>query len=305
MPEPVAIRTGERVRALPALREFVEAAMPHAEAADPETFWNCEAAFARLLDGTFFRDLVRYELGRIAGEPAYVPTAGVSSYSFTIIPGGAFSLAAEIFEPGLTFSRKLYSLTDHCLAAIVPFPGCGGVTYEWFEQRDPWPNEVLDRTRRLGEAHRRTFVAGEIIRFRAGIDVARMVPPEQSVAMLFLVSKPVVPLRWEYGENGYPLRAMAGVQTCSRLDYSARLLGEFGFPSSIAPLRKLAGHPQHYVRWAAVRAVMRIDFDEGLELLRRAREDAHPHVRRAAQSALDKLVADERLREPAASGAAV
>lgn len=303
MPEPVATRTGERVRALPALREFVEAAMPHVEASDPEAFWNCEAAFARLLDGAFFRDLVRYELGRIAAEPAYVPTAGVSSYSFTIIPGGSFSLAAEIFEPGLTFSRKLYSLTDHCLAGIVPFEGCGSVTYEWFEQHDPWPNEVLDRTRRLGEERRRTFVAGDIIRFRAGVDVARMVPPEQSVAMLFIVSKPVVPLRWEYGENGYPVRAMAGVQTCSRLDYTARLLAELALPSSIPPLRELARHAQHYVRWAAVRAVMRIDFGEGLDLLRRTREDAHPHVRRAAQNALDKLAAEGRLREPAAAGA--
>jgi hypothetical protein len=293
-------RTANRLRSNAELSEFVDAITPAVSASDPEAFWACEQALARLLRSPFLRLFVRNELRRIAEDPAYIPAPGLSPAEFAVAAGNDYSLTIQLLEPGVSLSKKLYSSTVNCLIGAPELPGTAGPTYAWYEQTAPLPNEVFDRSRVLTPTGIRTFPPGEVYRIRAGIDVSRLLPPQQTVILLFLGSRNVLPLRWEYDDKLRPLRAMAATPTASRFEFTARMLAEFGDRESLEPLGELAEHPDHFVRWAAVRAVMRIDFDAGLHLLHAAGEDRHPHVRRAATRALENLERQGRLasRQP-------
>jgi HEAT repeat protein len=54
----------------------------------------------------------------------------------------------------------------------------------------------------------------------------------------------------------------------------------------------IKNHPDHFVRWGALRAVVAIDLEEGTQALAMAAvEDPHRHVREAAAAALQKVCA--------------
>lgn len=296
----------ERLGAFPELAAFIDEVGLLCDDPDPERFWAAETAFSRLLRSPFLPRLVQHELERVAREPGYSPGAGLSRYDLGIVQTPAFSLSVELFEPHVRLSTRLYTATQHVLIGVAGFAGAGEARYEMFEQPDPWPNEVLDRSRTLVRRGVHVCPPGGVMRLRAGIDAPRLLPVDKPVVLLLLASRNVVPLRWEYDEELVPLRAMAAMNASSRLEYTARLLAELGQRSSVEPLRDLFAHPDHFVRWAAVRAVMKLDFDEGAVLLRRAEDDPHPHVRSAARAAVARLVREGRLPEadPVPTGAA-
>jgi len=296
-------QTAEYIRTNAELYAFVEAIAPAVTAADPEAFWTCEDALARLLASAFLRQFVRTELRRVADDPMYVPAPSASQATFAVLAGADYSLTIQLLEPGVSISKKLYGSTVHCLFGVVDLPGLEGPSYEWYEQQAPLPNEIFDRARVLTGPVIRTFAPGEVYRLRAGIDICRLLPSQKTVILLLLGSRNVLPLRWEYDETLHPLRVMAATSTASRFEYTARMLAELGDRESLQPLRELTAHVDHFVRWAAVRAVVRIDFDEGLRALYRAEEDRHPHVRAAAAAALRKLEREGRLSTREKEGA--
>jgi HEAT repeat protein len=85
------------------------------------------------------------------------------------------------------------------------------------------------------------------------------------------------------------LRALSASVDASRLEYTVRLLGELGDPASVPRLLDLTRHRLHFVRWAAVRAVLSIEPGRAVEVLTAAAADRHPHVRRAAERSLQQI----------------
>jgi hypothetical protein len=83
--------------------------------------------------------------------------------------------------------------------------------------------------------------------------------------------------------RSYSTIRLAESNLCSLFD----LLGAHGDAGIIDLVSEFAEHPLHFVRWKAVQTVARLDCDRGLALARLAVSDEHPHVRRAAQVALD------------------
>ena len=53
----------------------------------------------------------------------------------------------------------------------------------------------------------------------------------------------------------------------------------------------LYDHPDHFVRWSAVRRVIELDPALGTPLVYRALTDPHPHIRRAAQRSVERYEA--------------
>ena len=79
----------------------------------------------------------------------------------------------------------------------------------------------------------------------------------------------------------------------SRLQYCAEILGSINDPSCIKPLRWLCNYKAHFVRWSAAEALINIDFDKGIEELKRFRNDPHIHIRNASKQALE-IIKTER-----------
>ena len=82
-----------------------------------------------------------------------------------------------------------------------------------------------------------------------------------------------------------------------RIDYAMTLLSALEHTAAAPVMATLSDHPDHFVRWSAVRRVMELDPDLGTSLLYRALTDSHPHVQRAAQRSLERLNASPFTRD--------
>ncbi|WP_437753451.1 HEAT repeat domain-containing protein [Sorangium sp. So ce1389] len=291
----MSIKAGERVKASPALAAFAKQARRRISPDDHRTFWGCASLFKELLRTRFVTDLVNDELEQMAGDAVYVPAGGSSEFHLSVLMEERFSLTVGLVEPGVRMSSSLYSTTEHYMLGVAAVGGNGSVDVEMFTQPEPEPCDVFDRRRRLVRKGQQRLEPGDVALFRAGADLFRLTPSEKPSVMLVFTSGTVAPLRWQYdSETLHPLRAISASPTASRLDYVARLLAEISDASSVPALKSLLDHEDHFVRWSAVRGIMRLDHAEGLAAVRAALEDPHPHVRNAARKALHRVALERR-----------
>ena len=254
--------------------------------------WECETIFNDLLNSGFAVHLVNQELGNMARDAGYVPPFGLSQSDLRLIQTPSFSLLLRIQEAYYPPSTYLYSGTSDSIVGVLNSNTGNGVTFECFEQ--PESNTMLERPKKLVCGPNRFADTGDTICFRAGKDVYQILPPGHLTLLLTLQSESRLSTFWEYdGSTLLPVRAIAASSSLSRLDFAARMLSEFGDPSSIPVLRGLLNHPEHFIRWAAIQAIARIDETEGLKVLDAAQNDQHPHVRRAALRELKQISHDQ------------
>lgn len=120
---------------------------------------------------------------------------------------------------------------------------------------------------------------------------------EQSVVVLKLTSALRDPLQRAYCRKTHRLvQAIASDPTHSDLVSMARALGAMRNPSTSVSLERLADHDAHFVRWAAMQALARIDPERALKRLAAATLDPHPEVRNGAQRAVAMLEASRKER---------
>jgi HEAT repeats len=284
-----SMEISERLQGVPKLVDFVEQVEQIALLEDPFRFSLCAPLFRKLLQSNFLTDLVNYELVRFDNEEIYMPE-GTNETEMTIVTGEHFSLSMKILKPTTTVSNYLYNLTEHTMVGVANFGGNGIATLETFKQPNPYPNEILDRKKRIVDTGLSTLNPGDFGLFHAAVHIFNILPPEKLLFLLFFKSKSIVPLRWEYNKSTlFPTRAIASDLMSSRLEFTAWMLSELSDDTSIPALKSLLQHKDHFVRWAAIRSIMRLSFADGVNFLHIALEDAHPHVRNAARRSLDKL----------------
>ncbi|MGE6331691.1 HEAT repeat domain-containing protein [Stenotrophomonas sp. NPDC077659] len=94
------------------------------------------------------------------------------------------------------------------------------------------------------------------------------------------------PLQWMIDrERGEVIQAISSSPIHSELEIMARTLGALRDGGSDT-LSRLAAHESHFVRWAAIQAMGRIDPTQALQLLEGARNDAHAQIRQSAANVL-------------------
>jgi HEAT repeat protein len=92
------------------------------------------------------------------------------------------------------------------------------------------------------------------------------------------------------------VRAIAVDNSASRLEFVISMMCVMKDRSSLPALEGLSAHPAHFVRWAAVQALFRLDRERGITALRNALADRHEHVRNAASRSLAKIAANTDLK---------
>lgn len=68
-----------------------------------------------------------------------------------------------------------------------------------------------------------------------------------------------------------------------------RVFGDSGDEASLTYLHELSDHSAHFVRWAAIQAIGRIDGELACARLKTALKDDHPQIRQAASRSLAKM----------------
>jgi hypothetical protein len=276
--------------AIPVLRKFIEQVNKTYADENKNSFWACRSYFNELLKSDFVLELLNGELSGVAANPLYIPTGGSTEVDMGIALGNKCSLWLKILEPDMKLSDKLFSATENMMVGLVEFSGSGVVNMEEFEQPAPFPNDLPENQSKLLAGSKTQIRIGEVYDIRAAADIFRIVSVSAPVILLTLATTSLVPIRWEYDRNTLlPKRAMTISSNSSRLSYVANLLGEIGNENSIPVLKALISNENHFVRWAVVQNVYRLDQKEGMNLIQACLSDHHPHVRNAAQKSLNQI----------------
>jgi hypothetical protein len=280
----------ERARcvAVPALATFLVSVDPAVDT-NPDAFWNCSDAFTTLMQSTFLADVVAWELDCLRRDPDYAPCPR-GERDLEILRVGRLSLSVRVQIPEDDAPRSLlYGFCEHHISANV---GPGSLQIQRWMQGSEGPPEIFDRTRGLVSLPPVLLRPGEQASFQAHRDVARISAVDSAAVVVGLTRACATRVRWVYdAATLLPVRAEAGDLAAARLEYAMMLLAALEHTEAAPTIASLCDHPDHFVRWSAVRRVMELDASLGESLVRHALNDIHPHVRRAAQRSIERYEA--------------
>jgi len=248
----------------------------------PETFWDCEPAFRTLITSPFLVEVLNDELTRALDNRGQ--QSNWLSTELVLHRGGGYGLSVSIFE---TPHRYIHSLPYHAMYAPV---GEGpGLQCSIYELPATFRNEIFDPSLKLIPAGSVRIPSGEVLRMRSGRH-AYDFTAEHPMPVLKFMTTAIRPLEWLFTRNALQAwQANDADLSFTQLRVAADLAGKFAHQSSLQPLKKLAKHAHHAVRWAAIQNLARLSRSEAIAHLREAVNDPHPHVQRAARKTLDKL----------------
>lgn len=247
----------------------------------PETFWECEPAVKRLLAGGAVQAWVNEQLTALRDNPESLGDWGAKEVVLHRDTGWAVSVA--LFD---TPRRYIHVLPY--FAFYAPLAGANLAANRYKLPAD-FRHEVFDPAVRLEPAGFVDSAPGNVLavrtdQFAYDFHVAAPLP------VLRFATAPLRSLEWLFSKTTLQAwQANDATVTYTQLRVASAVLGKIAHQSSIAPLRRLASHPHHAVRWAAIQNLGRLSRSEALARIREAVNDPHPHVRRAAQKTLDQL----------------
>jgi hypothetical protein len=260
---------------------FIEDVRATYKADDPQTFWACEAALTRLLNGGVVASWLNEHLRALVQDPLYVGDWGPKEV--VLHREGTWNLSVAMFD---TPRRYIHSLPFY--AFYVALSGAN-LTGDKYTLPDEFKNDVFDPGLRVRPAGVFSVPTGALMRLetdRFAYDFHFQKP----LAVLRFATKPQRPLEWLFSKSSLQAwQANDADIAFTQLRVAAYVLGKLAHQSSIRSLTLLSAHPHHAVRWAAIQNLGRLSRTEALIKIREAVNDPHPHVRRAAQKTLDQI----------------
>ena len=248
---------------------------------NPESFWDCRDALDRLLKTPFLAGVLNRELTNVAQDANQ--TRNWLGSELVLHRGGGFGLSISIFDKP---QRYIHSLPYHAMYAGV---GGFGLRCNVYDLPSSFRNEVFDPTLRLSPAGIHRAAPMDILRLPSGNHAYDFIY-EQPTPLLKFMTTAIHPLEWLFTRNSLQAwQANDADLSFTQLRVAADVLGKLAHQSSLQPLKRLAQHKHHAVRWTAIQNLARLSRSEAIERLRAAVNDPHPHVQRAARKTLDKL----------------
>jgi hypothetical protein len=272
------------VSAFEAFVRVAERALP----AWPEGLDACADALRALAVSDALRERVARELDALAARPTHTPPVSASRHYWVLwAAGGAkLTLVRVAAGEGDDAGYLTDSASHQLLAAVGPDPVVGD-RYEQAAAPDP---EVMRAEYPLTRRERVTLREAEVLSLRARRDVFDFLPLPEARYLLILDGPRVHTQQWVYArETGTPVASLAADPHDARLEAAMRLLRVLGHTAAAPVVASFATHDAHFVRWTAIRHTMGLDPERGVELLRAALDDPHPHVRNAARKALQRV----------------
>jgi hypothetical protein len=282
---PLAALTRERRANFPALDRFCLEVDRYTDGSAAD-FWKCDAALVELAMGSFLSDFACNELAHCRSNVGHTPLAASGAF-IPIARGDFYALSIVIVSARDSRSDRIRSGACHSLSLVAAGADLPVMHYR---QPEPEPNDVLRRDARLLPLGEILYRRGDVFRTRAVEDINELRPlPSKRSVVLTLSSKLIAGYAWNYDSGSLlPVGITSDLSWC-RTNYALRVIGEIGDVDCLSAVTALTEHPNHFVRWSAIKCAVRLDFDRGLALLEKGANDAHPHVRSAAAATLRRF----------------
>ncbi|MCE4558238.1 HEAT repeat domain-containing protein [Roseateles cellulosilyticus] len=248
---------------------------------DDASFWKASEKFEGALPELAVEctALINRELSAILNNFEYhSPLWDAGQLIFALNANFALSLTLMVAEPKHIFN----AVANSCYGVV----GRNSINIRRYRLPSSIDRRVFDRSVTLVQYDDFPLIPGDVLRLNSGTDAVDW-SLSDPVLMLRFTSASTEALQWGFDRQLKTAWSATAVDPEStQLVCLASYLGKEESVSSLEPLRGLSTHPQHHVRWAAIRAIASISGEAGIEQLRSARIDEHPHIRNAAISAL-------------------
>ncbi|RMH36862.1 MAG: HEAT repeat domain-containing protein [Gammaproteobacteria bacterium] len=185
-------------------------------------------------------------------------------------------------------------------AAIAVVGPCGVKMLTYKVTGNKFNNDIFNREYKLYLHDKKIMNVGDIFIFNPGGKAIDLVPIGRATLLLILNYNIEEFLIWHFDrKNKFPVGVSAASFMDSRMQMAALALGKMsdGRDSDISALKKLLGHPRHFVRWQAMQSLGTLRPQDCLVALREALQDPHPHVRRAALKSLRRVQAQSAVQK--------
>ena len=259
---------------------FAEEVRRHFNIQKPETFWNCGPGLTRFVANGFHEAWVNAELRTLSTNVDHLGRWALNEV--TLHRDSGCTLSITLFEGP---QRYIHALPF--LGLYIPLQT--SLVCDRYELPEGYRNDVFDASVKLQPAGSFTTSPGEIAKLESGRYVYDWRISEPLI-VLRLITPPLQSLEWLFSRSTlHAWQANDADLRYTQMRVAAYVLGKIAHQSSIPPLRHLADHSHHAVRWAAIQSLGRLNRSEAMIKIRAAVHDKHPHVRRAAQKTLERL----------------
>jgi hypothetical protein len=239
---------------------------------------------AALPDTQGARDWFAAQLQRLAADPAWAPRrAGPQEW---IVRETANTTGRCLrLQPGADAA----ALTEAGDALWLPAqPGAAVRIRRWRSDRAVH-NDVFDPAVRLQSDADFALGAGYLFRVASDALVAHRFEVTRPTLMWRFDARPRLPFVWSFGLDGVPQFLFPAQVRSARLRLVLDYLLAMAHPGAAPFAEALRDAPEYFLRWAAIRALHRLDPTRVRELLGAALADAHPELRATAAGVLAQL----------------
>lgn len=267
---------GEQALKLQPFLQFVLRVMDELDSS-PDSFWRCRGALEDLAKSRGALEYIECQLLDGLDCPNYLP-------ELVVLDSGGFSLHLRFVFPGPP-PKVVSGSVEHRMMAMVH----GTAQVHRFEQPRPEPVDVFDPARRIVSGGVVQLRVGDVLECRAAVDCSSLSVADSAV-MFEMRSRPIYSFQWLYDSitlipkrllfvNPQDMRAQLALLTALNLGYA-----------ELAPnVRSFLEHPNHFIRWCALKTLLHLEPDKMSADLEVAARDRHSQVRTAALQLMQQV----------------
>jgi len=250
---------------------------------------NCITQIEKLYQDCPVEDLINLGIERLIENEEYFQLIGSHS-NLSLLNEDGFELALHynFGKPKDFVGSVLYSqVQDVVFCPIIDVDD----NYKIYRQNKADDPAILNASFTLEPSVDKKMEPGKAIYLETFKDVLRLNKHKPFVTFMIKIKKNLTPYSWEYDSTTLqPTRIALAETNIGRLSTSVKILGQIGNDASVAVLNKFVKSNIHTVRWEAARAMINIDYQQGLSIIEdMAVNEAHEEVKTTAKRSLEIL----------------
>ena len=263
---------------------------------DSDNLEDYETAFKELLASNFLNEIIHSALKDIKIDPFKTIAGTVSTLDWRIILTKKFSLGLRIAPSESTatvlnsesMSDAITTLSTYPNNLLIGVMGRGQLNLDHYRREGNSEKDIFDGQSFIKFVGNRQMSHADYVVVSASKDVLNFKSIDGQVLLVELAWLKPDPLVFHFDPVTLKaVRVTSAEVNATRIEFCLEVLRQFNFKPSFESISDIArSNPLHFVRWKAIKALLSLDLHRGINELRLASDDIHPHVRNAASRTL-------------------